>query len=151
MIFYRSHLSEKVATLTGKTVEPKFQRRVKRIELTVEGSNSFLRGFKNIFLSLYIISFSTLGQYLASIQLGEKILSCLLNGLVTSLEEILYYIFQLEYIFVNTQKILLFFCRGKLDCMITSEGIVDIGRRWLECLVHDLELNIYHFSLIDVF
>jgi len=44
---YRSHLGEKVATSTGKISEPKFRERVRKMEPVAEGSNPFLRGFKN--------------------------------------------------------------------------------------------------------
>ena len=35
--------------------------------------------------------------------------------------------------------------------MIARGGIVDLSRRWLECLVYDLEQNDYHISFIKIF
>ena len=35
--------------------------------------------------------------------------------------------------------------------MIASGGIINLGRRWHEYLIYDLEQNIYHFSLIKIF
>jgi hypothetical protein len=34
--------------------------------------------------------------------------------------------------------------------MIASENIQDLGRQWLEFLVHDLEKNYYHYSLLEI-
>ena len=44
-----------------------------------------------------------------------------------------------------------YFCTYRLDYIITSEGIVDLSRRWPEHSVHDLEQNNYHFFLIMIF
>ena len=91
-VFCWSHLGERVAILTEKTLEPKFWRRIRKMKRMAEGSKHFLRGFKNPLLSLCRIFFLLNASANPCFYVHRKIiLSCLLNGQITRPEKILYY------------------------------------------------------------
>lgn len=117
-----------------------------------EGSNPFVRGFKNPSFHLVALSLSLVfGRSPASMQLGKNPLACILNGLKERLENLLYSLSPSQVVCLLThQQNYSFFCRGRLDGRVLSRGIIDLICQCPEGLVQKLEQDTYHFSLREI-
>ena len=92
-----------MATSTRKTPEPKFRKKIRRMELVAEGSNHFLRGFKNPSYH-FVVTLSSSNVWIKPCLnvVRKNPLACILNGLRQRLEKFLYSLSQLKYVFINT-------------------------------------------------